>query len=185
MIRSILKYSAETYSSCFMRIPAKSCMERLYAQTQTFSQGRIPSQSIRKPSLRGLGCGLVGSVFYKIYSAPFVRAEEAKCLPEKVIWTWPEGTKYEGDALGGLLHGKGKILFTNGDQYEGDFRNGEMHGKGKFTFRDGATYEGDLLNNKITGKGRFIYACGEQYEGDVLDGNLYGQGVYSLRKKGV
>jgi len=179
MIRHILNYTIKIPPLYFVR-SSKSCMERLYAQTQTFSQGRIPSQSIRKPSLGALGCGLVGSVFYKIYSAPPVRAEEAKCLSEKVIWTLADGAKYEGDVLGGQLHGQGVLTFANGTQYKGDFLNDQITGKGSLILTKGDRYEGDFLNGLWHGKGIYTFASGNQYKGDFFNNQRNGKGIFKF-----
>jgi hypothetical protein len=44
----------------------------------------------------------------------------------KGIWTYPDGTVYEGDVV-----------------------NGKQHGKGKYTWPDGAVYEGDFVDSQI------------------------------------
>ena len=60
---------------------------------------------------------------------------------------------YAKCAEGDCENGKGVYTFSDGTVYEGDFLNGENHGKGKITFPNGNVYEGDYLNGVNTGNG--------------------------------
>ena len=42
------------------------------------------------------------------------------------------------------MHGKGKLIFSNGDIYDGFFLDNKMHGKGKFLYANGDVYIGDF-----------------------------------------
>ena len=49
----------------------------------------------------------------------------------------------------GKLHGKGKIVWSNGDVYEWDWKDDKRDGKGKYTFKDGQTQGGYYENWKL------------------------------------
>ena len=49
----------------------------------------------------------------------------------------------------GKLHGKGKIVWSNGDVYEWDWKDDQRIGKGKYTFKDGQTQGGYYENGKL------------------------------------
>ena len=49
----------------------------------------------------------------------------------KGVFTWPNGTKYEGEYLNNLKHGQGVYSGDNGKSYSGEWLNGKQHGKGK------------------------------------------------------
>ena len=49
----------------------------------------------------------------------------------KYEFSW--GATYEGEWIGGRMHGKGTYTFVNGDVFEGEFHEFHIHGKGTFT----------------------------------------------------
>ena len=92
-----------------------------------------------------------------------------------------DGSKYIGQVLNGLPHGRGIWYSTNGDRYEGDFKNGKKEGKGIYYYNrepfKGDRYEGDYKNNKQDGKGIIYFSNGDRYEGDLKNGKMEGEGV--------
>ena len=60
---------------------------------------------------------------------------------------WPAESRYEGDLVNGSMHGKGKLLFSDGKIYDGEFHEGEIHGKGKLTYPNGDFIEGDFIES--------------------------------------
>ena len=57
------------------------------------------------------------------------------------IFTWPDGSKYEGDFKQGFRTGNGTTYFPEEDIYVGEFLNGEMHGIGIYNYENGRRYE--------------------------------------------
>jgi hypothetical protein len=45
-------------------------------------------------------------------------------------------------------HGKGIYTFPDGSKYDGDWEDNKKHGKGIFTWFDGSKYEGYYKNDK-------------------------------------
>ena len=81
------------------------------------------------------------------------------------IYTYPDGSKYEGDWEDNKKHGKGIYYYNNelwkGDKYEGDWENDNQHGKGIYYYNNepikGDKYEGEWQDNKRHGKGIYYY----------------------------
>lgn len=46
------------------------------------------------------------------------------------IYTWKNGSQYEGHFLNGKKNGKGKYMDANGTVFDGMWRDGKRHGKG-------------------------------------------------------
>lgn len=117
----------------------------------------------------------------------------------------PDGGRYYGPLVNGLLHGKGRLEYDDGSRYEGDFDKGYMSGKGKLEavtgvyvgeFKQGLfdgqgnlidkrgnRYDGSFRRGNFTGKGRFKNINGDIYEGDFVDWDFTGQGVAILANK--
>ncbi|KAG1331828.1 putative Phosphatidylinositol 4-phosphate 5-kinase 6 [Cocos nucifera] len=116
----------------------------------------------------------------------------------------PNGDFYTGQWSGGLPHGTGKYLWTDGCMYEGEWRHGKTTGRGKFSWPSGATYEGEFKAgfmdgigtytgssgdtyrggwsmNLKHGSGRKSYANGDYYDGDWRSGTQDGHGRYIWR----
>lgn len=62
-----------------------------------------------------------------------------------------DGTKYEGEWLNNLRHGKGVETWTDGAVYKGDYAEGKKVGNGLFKWADGSSYEGEFADNMIQG----------------------------------
>ncbi len=69
---------------------------------------------------------------------------------EKGIFTWEDGTTYEGEThpKSGLPHGKGKKVWANGWRYEGFFKKGQRHGQGiLYTPNGEIDYSGEWIED--------------------------------------
>lgn len=71
---------------------------------------------------------------------------------------FPNGS-YEGQLEGGMPHGNGSRIWSNGDKYVGDWQNGKRHGKGSFTW-GGANYVGEWSDDLKHGKGTWTRGDG-------------------------
>ena len=78
---------------------------------------------------------------------------------------YENGDVYNGDVLGVMKHGEGKMVYANGDVYEGEWSSDKKSGEGKMVYVNGDVYEGGWFIDKKSGKGRMVYANGVVYEG--------------------
>jgi hypothetical protein len=95
-----------------------------------------------------------------------------------------KGGIYEGEALNGVPHGKGRL--TVGDSfYDGDFVDGKHHGRGETLveglFRaDGIWSEHRFVEGRVTYMGEYLYLLGCEpetvYEGKFENFFLVGKG---------
>lgn len=84
-----------------------------------------------------------------------------------------------------LMHGLGRMVYSNGDVYNGSWFNGRRHGQGEFKLStsrmriplfsaNGISYKGDWVDGKKHGRGVTTYSTGAKVEGqwreDVLEG---------------
>ena len=119
------------------------------------------------------------------------------------IENYESGSKYEGEFLNGIRHGKGICTWANGDfqdgtwvhgeikdgiaketyasgnVYEGEWKESLPHGQGKMTFAHGDVYEGEWSEGSRHGQGKMTYADGGVYDGAFLNGIRYGKGRYT------
>ncbi|WP_181297999.1 C13 family peptidase [Pseudomonas sp. Q2-TVG4-2] len=91
----------------------------------------------------------------------------------------PDGGRYRGEVVDGLLQGEGRIDYPNGSHYRGSFKDGQWHGQGIWQGANGDHYEGEVKQGLFDGQGRFTYATGGVYEGRFLRGSLNGKGRYT------
>ncbi len=89
--------------------------------------------------------------------------------------------KYEGEyknlCVAKYMHGKGVFTYQNGSVYEGKFRNNKFSGIGRFTYTDGCVYEGYFKNDKFHGSGVLTYSNGCKYVGDFNKDLRHGKGT--------
>ena len=92
---------------------------------------------------------------------------------------------YQGEVRRGRITGWGTLTNTKGERfYEGEFLEGSMHGQGTITWPDGDRYEGNWVRSKRTGRGVYTWADGGRYEGEFVNDDFHGQGIY-LSAKGT
>lgn len=96
--------------------------------------------------------------------------------PDAVL---PDGGRYRGTLVDGLLQGEGRIDYPNGSGYRGQFKDGQWHGQGIWTGANGDRYEGAFEHGLFHGLGRFSYAAGGVYEGEFRQGRMHGKGRFS------
>jgi hypothetical protein len=98
-------------------------------------------------------------------------------------YQWKNGSKFQGQFLNGLFHGKGVYNWANKKTYDGNWINGKMNGKGKFTYQDGSYYEGEFVNGKKNGYGIYKWDNDKYYEGKWKNDKQNGYGVYYDKNK--
>ena len=94
----------------------------------------------------------------------------------------PDGGRYRGDVVNGLLQGKGRVDYPNGSWYAGQFQNGQWHGQGEWHASNGDIYKGDFLNGLFDGQGSLITGTGS-YVGGFKQGRREGEGT--LKERGL
>ena len=73
------------------------------------------------------------------------------------------GEVFEGQWVGGVMHGAGVHRDAIGNRYEGMFQTGRPHGHGRQAMADGSIYEGSFRNGLRDGEGRMRLAGGTEY----------------------
>ena len=88
----------------------------------------------------------------------------------------PDGGRYRGEVVNGLLQGQGRIDYPNGNWYAGGFKNGQWHGQGEWHASNGDSYRGDFAQGLYSGQGR-LTTHDSTYEGGFKLGNREGEGT--------
>ena len=96
----------------------------------------------------------------------------------KMVITYDNGDKYEGEFVDNIKEGKGIYYFNNGDKYEGEFFEDLKDGYGVYYYKNGDKYEGEYKEDKKDGHGKYYYNDGERYEGEFKNGFAEGRGTY-------
>jgi len=138
-----------------------------------------------------------------IYAIPcFSQCIQGDCYNGEGIFTYLDGSMYEGTFAKGETHGFGAWCFPNGDKYVGGFKNNTQHGSGIVYHVNGGETMGEWINGEyfgvkygevegciegdcINGHGTYIYDEGNaKYTGYFRDEMPHGQGVcqYSNRE---
>ena len=94
----------------------------------------------------------------------------------------PDGGRYRGDVVNGLLQGQGRIDYPNGSWYAGQFQNGQWHGQGEWHASNGDVYKGGFANGLFDGHGT-LTTSGGSYVGGFKLGRREGEGT--LKEKGL
>ncbi len=94
----------------------------------------------------------------------------------------PDGGRYRGDVVNGLLQGHGRIDYPNGSWYKGEFHDGLWQGHGEWHASNGDTYKGGFANGLFDGEGTLI-THGGVYVGGFKQGRREGEGT--LKEKGL
>jgi hypothetical protein len=81
---------------------------------------------------------------------------------------------YVGGCVAGWAQGSG--VAAGRDRYEGEFLGGHLHGRGTYTYADGQRYEGRFVNGVLSGPARYHYTSGDVLEGEFRGGRLQGVG---------
>jgi len=94
----------------------------------------------------------------------------------------PDGGRYRGDLVNGLLQGKGRIDYPNGSWYAGDFDKGQWHGQGEWHGSNGEVYRGQFNQGLFDGQGALTTNT-SNYSGGFKAGRRDGEGT--LKENGM
>ena len=118
---------------------------------------------------------LLISFFYSTLSFAQI-CIEGECQNGTGVAINSDGSKYEGQFIGGKSDGQGSIQYRNGDSYVGDFSGGVFHGSGVYLWVNGDKYEGQFIGGKKHGIGNIKYSAGEEYTGEFKNDKPHGSG---------
>lgn len=90
------------------------------------------------------------------------------------IYTFPDGSTYEGEWKDGKEHGQGTWTLPDGSKSVGEWKDGLPNGQVTWTFPDGGKYVGEYKDGKRHGKGTEIHPGGKKHEGEWKDGEYIG-----------
>ncbi|MBU6955726.1 PEGA domain-containing protein [Hahella sp. HN01] len=88
-----------------------------------------------------------------------------------------DGSRYQGEFVNKLFHGKGLLKMANGAEYNGEWYEGRKHGHGSFKQPNGDLYVGDFRDDQFNGEGTLTLKSGDIYTGYWVDGKLNGEGT--------
>lgn len=94
----------------------------------------------------------------------------------------PDGGRYRGELVNGLLQGQGRIDYPNGSWYAGDFDKGQWHGQGEWHGSNGEVYRGQFSQGLFDGQGT-LTTNGSSYTGGFKAGRRDGEGT--LKENGM
>ncbi|CRL50379.1 MULTISPECIES: C13 family peptidase [unclassified Pseudomonas] len=94
----------------------------------------------------------------------------------------PDGGRYRGDLVNGLLQGQGRIDYPNGSWYAGEFDKGQWHGQGEWHGSNGEVYRGNFNQGLFDGQGT-LTTPGSSYTGGFKLGRREGEGT--LKENGM
>ncbi len=88
----------------------------------------------------------------------------------------PDGGRYRGEVVNGLLQGQGRIDYPNGSWYAGEFKNGQWHGQGEWHGSNGEVYLGQFERGLFNGQGS-LTTHNSTYVGSFKNGRREGEGT--------
>ncbi|XP_060934145.1 ankyrin repeat and MYND domain-containing protein 1 [Limanda limanda] len=88
-----------------------------------------------------------------------------------------DGSRYEGQFLDGLKHGRGKYTFVNGEYHEGFYYKDYRHGNGQYCWPMGQKFTGKFYLNRREGYGHQVFLNGATFQGLFHMDHRLGPGV--------
>ncbi|MFJ4193710.1 C13 family peptidase [Pseudomonas sp. NPDC089534] len=88
----------------------------------------------------------------------------------------PDGGRYRGELVNGLLQGQGRVDYPNGSWYAGAFDKGQWHGQGEWHGSNGEVYRGQFQQGLFDGQGT-LTTHGSSYTGGFRLGRRDGEGT--------
>nr|XP_057929061.1 ankyrin repeat and MYND domain-containing protein 1-like isoform X2 [Doryrhamphus excisus] len=90
-----------------------------------------------------------------------------------------DGSRYEGEFVNGLKHGKGRYTWKSGELYEGSFYKDYRHGDGVYCWPSGHKFIGKFYLNWREGYGQQLFPDGATFKGLYHADQRFGPGVLS------
>jgi len=126
---------------------------------------------------------------FKKSLAEVVKPASAKPSNGKGEYSWPDGTRYEGDWKNGKMHGSGAYFSPSGNRYEGQFNDGMFNGFGTYTWNKGSRYSGKWKNDERDGEGTYCDEYGDcerrVYENGKFVRKIYDKPITSSSRSGA
>ncbi|MBV4486739.1 caspase family protein [Pseudomonas sp. SWRI153] len=94
----------------------------------------------------------------------------------------PDGGRYRGELVDGLLQGHGRVDYPNGSWYAGQFDKGQWHGQGEWHGSNGEVYRGQFQQGLFDGQGSLTTSA-SSYTGGFKQGRRDGEGT--LKENGM
>ncbi|MBC3777875.1 C13 family peptidase [Pseudomonas sp. SWRI99] len=94
----------------------------------------------------------------------------------------PDGGRYRGELVNGLLQGQGRVDYPNGSWYAGQFDQGQWHGQGEWHGSNGEVYRGQFQQGLFDGQGS-LTTNASSYTGGFKQGRRDGEGT--LKENGM
>lgn len=94
----------------------------------------------------------------------------------------PDGGRYRGELVDGLLQGQGRVDYPNGSWYAGQFDKGQWHGQGEWHGSNGEVYRGQFQQGLFEGQGS-LNTSASSYTGGFKQGRRDGEGT--LKENGM
>ncbi|MDA7088125.1 C13 family peptidase [Pseudomonas sp. SA3-5] len=91
--------------------------------------------------------------------------------------TLPDGARYRGEVIDGLLQGPGRLDYRNGGWFVGTFKDGQWQGPGEWQGANGEHYVGEFEQGAFHGQGTLHYPDGGSYQGGFAAGRFAGEGT--------
>ena len=88
----------------------------------------------------------------------------------------PDGGRYRGEVVDGLLQGEGRIDYPNGSWYAGHFKDGQWEGQGEWHGSNGEVYSGQFQQGLFHGQGKLTTPT-SSYNGGFKLGRRDGEGT--------
>jgi len=104
----------------------------------------------------------------------------------RAVMKYADMSRYEGQLLTGLRHGRGRLIFgaPTWDEYEGEWRYDKKHGHGVYKRGPHArtgVYDGEWVDDMPHGRGLETFATGVTYEGEYELGVMHGIGCMTWK----
>ncbi len=93
------------------------------------------------------------------------------------IYATQNGGRYDGQFVDGMREGRGTVVYANGDKYVGEFHADMKSGRGTIHYTNSDRYVGEFGNDMRFGKGTLLYASGNKYAGDFKNDVRHGNGI--------
>lgn len=88
----------------------------------------------------------------------------------------PDGGRYRGELVDGLLQGQGRVDYPNGSWYAGQFDKGQWHAQGEWHGSNGEVYRGQFQQGLFDGQGS-LTTNASSYTGGFKQGRRDGEGT--------